>query len=384
MNNATVQRFLTQRFLTYQKTHRLPLYQIKAAEQLMRCRTAALGGHSVYCENGHLNGVWYNSCKHRSCPQCSALKSEQWQQTAEALMLKCQHHHWVFTLPHDLHDVWRFNRAYCQQLLFQSVRETIQTLSEDPRYLGAKPGFISALHTWARNQTFHPHIHCVISHGGLTAAGDWVEPKRESFLPAKVMMMIFRGKYLEAIRHSVVSGDLVIPTNRRSQQVLNLCHKLGRQDWVVHCVKPYEHGTGVAKYLARYIRGGAIKNSQLLSIGEEFVKIRYKSHQSQKTEYLRLSHTEFMQRLLSHIAIPKKPQYQFVGLYHGHCREKLDTAREALGQGKVEAINVCDWQRFMEKQEKLVCCKECGRPMSQLKAIEPEAYIALMSSRLVH
>jgi hypothetical protein len=78
MSRSTVQGFLQASFNHYQKNHRLPLYQIKAAELLIRCRTEALGGHSVYCEDGHLNGVWYNSCRHRSCPQCSALKSEQW------------------------------------------------------------------------------------------------------------------------------------------------------------------------------------------------------------------------------------------------------------------------------------------------------------------
>jgi hypothetical protein len=384
MNSVTVQSFLKQSFLSYQKTHRLPLYQIKAAEQLMRCRTAELGGHSVYCEDGHLNGVWYNSCKHRSCPQCSALKSEQWQQKAEALMLKCQHHHWVFTLPHDLHGIWRFNRAFCQQLLFKTVRETIQTLCSEPRYLNAKPGIILALHTWARNQTFHPHIHCVISHGGLDEGGSWIEPKRKSFLPAKVMMMIFRGKYLAGIRQSIEKGDLVIPSNKRRQQVINLCNKLGRKCWVVHCAKPYEHGTGVAKYLARYIRGGSLKNSQLLSLSKTFIKLRYKSHQSQQTEYLKLRPDEFMQRLLSHIAIPKKPHYQFVGLYHGHCRVKLNQAREALGQNKVEEQDVCDWKSFIGKQDKKLCCKQCGKPLIELKAIELGGNIAQINSSLVH
>ena len=112
MKKSTVQGFLQASFTNYQQTHALPLYQIKAAEQLMRCRTEALGGHSVYCEDGHLNGVWYNSCRHRSCPQCSALKAEQWQQRAEALLLDCKHHHWIFTLPHDLHGIWRFNREF--------------------------------------------------------------------------------------------------------------------------------------------------------------------------------------------------------------------------------------------------------------------------------
>ena len=190
MNRSTVQSFLQQALPDYQKHHAMPLYQLKAASKLMACRTQALGGHAVYCEDGHLNGVWYNSCRHRSCPQCSALKSAQWLNNVEALLLNCQHHHWVFTLPHDLHTIWRYNREFCQQIFFQSVRATIQKLSKDPRYLAATPAYLLALHTWARNQVFHPHVHCLISHGGLDDTGDWQTPKRKSFLPAKVMMKI--------------------------------------------------------------------------------------------------------------------------------------------------------------------------------------------------
>ncbi len=369
MNEVTVQSFLQQSFSTYRQYHALPLYQIKAAEQLMKCRTASLGGHSVYCEDGHLNGVWYNSCKHRSCPQCSGLKAAQWQQKVESLLLRCPHHHWVFTLPHDLHPIWFFNRELCQRLFFQSVRKTLQKLSVDERHLGATPGYILALHTWARNQVFHPHIHCVISHGGLDKGDHWQLPKRKSLLPAKVMMAIFRGKYLEGLIDALEARELVLPTGQQGQQVINLCNKLGRIDWIVHCVKAYKHGHGVAKYLARYIRGGAIKNTQLLQLTKDSVLFRFKSHQTKRMEYLKLSHEQFMMRLLSHFAIPRKPQYQMLGLYHGLCKEKLNLAREQLGQSEVKSTTTLDWQGFMESNHRIACCETCGKPLVQLRPL---------------
>lgn len=384
MTSSTVQSFLKQSLYTYQKTHAMPLYQLKAAEQLMTCRTQALGGHAVYCEDGHLNGVWYNSCKHRSCPQCGALKSAQWLQKAEELLLNCQHHHWIFTLPHDLHPIWNYNRALCQQIFFQTVRETIQKLSKDKKYLAASPGYLLALHTWARNQVFHPHIHCMVSHGGLDDSGSWQQPKRKSFLPAKVMMQIFRGKYLDALKKALEAGALVVPTNQTDQQVINLCNKLGRKDWVVHCVKPYEHGVGVAKYLARYIRGGAIKNSQIIHIGEQTVRFRYQSHQTKQTEYLTLSHDNFMHRLLSNVAIPKKPQYQMLGLYHGRCREKLNTAREALGQEEVTKAELVNWKDVIEKQGQRGRCKQCGKPLTQLRPVANQEELAQLKISLMH
>jgi hypothetical protein len=383
VKKLTIQSFLQQNFFNYQRRHNMPLYQLKAVERLMCCRTAALGGHAVYCENGHLNGVWYNSCKHRSCPQCNALTMAQWQQKAEALMLACQHHHWVFTLPHDLHAIWQYNRAFCQQLLFRSVKDTLKMLSHDVRYLGATPGCILALHTWARNQMFHPHIHCVISHGGLDGAGQWQTPKRASFLPAKVMMQLFRGKYLDGIKKALQSGELVVPKAQRAQQVVNLCHRLGRKDWVVHCAKPYAHGRGVANYLARYIRGGALKNTQIVSIGEQSVKFRYKSHQSQQLEYRSLSHEQFMQQVLSHIAIPRKAQYQLLGLYHGRCRAKLDEAKQHLGQ-LVSEPPLMNWQVFLEDQGKLGVCEQCGKYLSQLRKVENTEEFVQLSLSVSH
>lgn len=369
MKQITVQSFLQESFSNYRQSHAMPLYQIKVASQLMKCRTAALGGHALYCEDGHLNGVWYNSCKHRSCPQCSRLKAAQWQHKAESLLLKCQHHHWVFTLPHTLHTIWKFNRALCQRLFFQSVRKTLQKLCRDERYLAAIPGFILALHTWARNQVFHPHIHCVISHGGLDVSAQWREPKRKCFLPAKVMMQIFRGKYLEGLKQALIAGELIVPTGQSAQQVLNLCNKLGRIDWVLHCVKPYEHGYGVAKYLARYIRGGPIKNSQLLSTANNRVVFRYRSHQTKQTEYLKLRHEQFMPRLLEHFAIPRKQQYQMLGLYHGACKGKLNEAREQLGQRAVESRSELSWQAFLESNNHMSRCEQCGKPLVLLKPL---------------
>lgn len=369
MRKVTVQSFLQDSLSNYRQYHPMPLYQVKVAEQLMKCRTAALGGHALYCEDGHLNGVWYNSCKSRSCPQCSALKAAQWQHKAESLLLKRQHHHWVFTLPHDLHTIWQFNRALCQRLLFQSVRKTIQKLVKDERHLAATPGYILALHTWARNQVFHPHIHCVISHGGLDAAERWREPQRKCFIPAKVLMRIFRGKYLAGLKQLLEAGELVVPTGQSAQQVINLCNKFGRRDWVVYCAKPYNHGYGIAKYLARYIRGGPIKNSQLLNVANNRVVFRYQSHQTKQTEYLKLSHEHFMQRLLSHFAIPRKQQYQMLGLYHGRCRGKLNQAREQLGQQAVKDSGELSWQEFLESNDKMSRCEQCGKPLTVLKPL---------------
>ncbi|EPW5502313.1 IS91 family transposase [Vibrio vulnificus] len=364
----TLQRVMHQHFSEYQQTHKLPLYQLKGVSSLLKCRTEAMGGHALYCEEGHLNGYWYNSCGHRSCPQCGALKKERWQRKVEGMLLDIPYHHWVFTLPHALHDIWFYNREACQKLLFASVRKTLQVLSADKQYLGATLGAILSLHTWARNLTFHPHIHCLVTHGGLSE-DDWVEPKRKIQFPAKVMMELFRGKYLAGIKKLLNLGKLVRPEGMSKAQLLSLLNRWGRQAWVVHCTKRYEHGSGVAKYLARYIRGGAIKNSQILKSNNRVVKYRYWSHERQKLESITLSSEQFIGRLLHHVALPRKPQYQFVGLYHNRSRESLSRARACHGQGEVDSMSELTWRDFLSQQEKVSCCSECGGALSRLRKL---------------
>ena len=185
----TLSSILDQHLEPFLADHTLPPYQLKALKSYRACRTASLGSHSRYCENGHLMGVWYSSCKRRGCAQCQGLSNARWLAAQKERILAVTHHHWVFTLPHELLILWRFNRALFQDLLFKAVADVLATLSRDPKYLGAKPGYVLTLHTWGRNLSLHPHIHCLISHGGLNGT-DWIDPKKSVMFPARVMMQL--------------------------------------------------------------------------------------------------------------------------------------------------------------------------------------------------
>ena len=194
----TLQSIFQLGFEDYAKTHKVPLYQHKAAQQIMSCRTAVLGGHAQYCENHHLYGVWYNSCKHRSCPQCQGLSQFRWLARQKEKLLNCQHSHLVFTIPHEYLDCWRYNSQTMTRLLFRCAAECLHDfLRDDPqkKYLDAQPGFIMALHAFGRDLSLHPHIHCTVTHGGLNRDGHWVSPKRSTLLPIRALMARFRGKF---------------------------------------------------------------------------------------------------------------------------------------------------------------------------------------------
>lgn len=359
MAKLTIQTLLQTHLGAYLQKHKLALYQHKALQALSNCRTARLGGHSVYCENGHLHGIWYNSCKHRNCPQCHGITSERWQLKLNELVLDTTHHHWVFTIPHELLPLWRYNRASFQQLLFKCVSDTIKKLSSDNKYLGASPGYLLALHTWARNLVLHPHIHCLITHGGMSGDKQWLTPKRQVFLPAKVMMAIFRGKLLDALKLNIKRGRLIIPEDTKAQQLLNLCNKLGRKRWVLHCCAPYKYGTSLAKYLGRYIKGGAVRNSQLLSMKNDIVRFRYKSHQTKRTEYLKLDVEHFIGRVINHISVPRLMTLRRFGLYHPAGRKALNRARAHFKQSAIKPAPELSWGEYLQSKREIPCCQHC-------------------------
>lgn len=143
MDKPTFQKILGQHKDELFKELNLPYFQIKALKQLSECRTAKLGGHAEYCENGHLDGVWYNSCRNRSCPQCQNLAKAQWLENTKNTLLDSPHHHVIFTVAHELNELWRHNRAMMVDLLFESVQQTLKAFADDERYLGAKPGILS-------------------------------------------------------------------------------------------------------------------------------------------------------------------------------------------------------------------------------------------------
>ena len=359
----TISSVLDQHLEGFLETHKLPLYQLKALKSFRACRTSMLGSHGQYCENGHLMGVWYSSCKRRGCAQCQGLSNARWLAAQKERLLAVTHHHWIFTLPHELLPLWRHNRAAMQDLLFRAVAETLSVLSRDRKYLNAQPGYLLTLHTWGRNLSLHPHIHCLISHGGLGKGDQWVEPRRKSLFPARVMMQLFRGKFLSALRNE---PDLVLPKDIREARLRALINRLGRKPWVVHCCKPYPHGKGVASYLSRYVRSGPINNRQLRRVDNDRVVFRFRNHRTSRDSKQTLRPAQFILRLCDHIPQRSKPTIRYYGLYHACRRRALNTAREHHRQSPVREVPAITWQAYLQRLDRVPVCDECGAHLREL------------------
>jgi Putative transposase/Transposase zinc-binding domain len=332
----------------------------KAAGRISICRTSVLGGHVQSCPEGHVERHWYNSCRHRSCPVCNYTATERWLDSQKARILNCEHFHVVFTLDSALDRLWLANVRAMTNILFKSARDTLFELLEDDKYLGAEPGVIMARHTWGQMLGLHPHVHCLVTGGGLAPSGEWRSVANGYLLPVRVVRALFRGKLLDAIRRGVEHNELTVPDGERVQQVLNLLNRLGRKKWNVCIRERYAHGNGVLTYLGRYMRGGAISNRRIVSSDEEQVRFRYKDYREESASGGKNS---------------KTMELTVNGLYAGSRREALDHCRGLLGQQPVQEPNIRSWQEcvagFGEGNPGL--CPVCGARLVQQEVFRPDS-----------
>ncbi len=363
---ATIQAIFLLGYGAYDRMHRLPGHIRKAAHCLSVCRTAVLGGHCQGCPDGHFMRYWYNSCKHRMCPLCAFTQIERWLARQKARILNTDHFHVIFTISDELHPLWRLNPAVMTRLLFKSATETLAQLLEDPKYLGAKVGIIASLHTWSRTLSLHPHLHCLVTGGGLR--GDhWISASQRFLIPFRVVRAKFRGKLIAFIRTALENGELVLPVETSPQQLHNLLNKLGRRPWNVHLRETYSHGRGVLIYLARYLRGGPISNRRIIRIKDGNVTFR---NGRKNKALMTLPMDSFIGRYLQHVPLPNTVMVRSYGLYHHSGRKQLERCRDILGHPPFEEPGFLDWQTLWQGQgpER---CPVCGKRLLCLETFAP-------------
>jgi hypothetical protein len=327
--------------------------QRRALKDLSACRTAALGGHVLEClECGHRQ-IAYNSCGNRHCPTCQATAAARWLEVHAADLLPVPYFHLVFTLPDVLDPLALANPRIVYDLLLRSAAETVLQVAANPDRLGARTGLLAVLHTWGQTLQFHPHVHCVVPGGGLSADGTrWVGSRPDYFLPVPVLSRVFRGKFLAGLRAAHAAGRLRFPggppdpaaADARFEQLVSAA--VGT-DWVVHAKRPFGGPEVVLKYLARYTHRVAISNARLLDFDHGFVRFRYKDYaHGNRKRVMRLSALEFVRRLLLHVLPRGFVRIRHYGLWSNRqrrqnlvlCRRLLDVAAapeaESLEPGK--------------------------------------------------
>ena len=306
-----IQNIFAAHMTSYMESHCLSLVQWKAARSIMDCRTAALGAHIDTCDNCGYTKISYNSCRNRHCPKCQTTSKEKWIDKQRQHLLDIPYFHVVFTVPSELNPVFLGHQSALYTLLFQAASETVLELCADRKYLGAIPGITAVLHTWGQNLQFHPHVHMIVTGGGLTSEGKWRNSKKHFFLPVRVLSAKFRGKFLALLKAQFPALN---------PSLLNCCY---RQKWVVYCKPPVDNAGKVISYLGRYTHRVAISNERILSLKDGKVTFRWRDYaHNNQVKLMTLDAEEFIRRFLLHVLPSGFRKIRHYGLFASRDKGK--------------------------------------------------------------
>jgi len=311
---------------------------LRAMRAIEICRTAYLGGHVDECDHCGALRISYNSCRNRHCPKCQSLDKERWLESRKRELLPTQYFHAVFTLPEGIRSLSLRNQKVIYNIFFRAVSETIRELSKEKKHLGAVIGFIAILHTWSQTLIHHPHVHCIITGGGLSLDGTrWVSCRQDFFIHVKVLSKVFRGKFLDYLKKAYDRKDLKFPGKVEFLAEKNafnaMLSELYNQEWVVYCKPPLENAEQAIEYLGRYTHRVAISNERIVRLEGVSVTFSYRdSSDNDKIKYMRLDAQEFIRRFLLHILPDKFVKIRHYGLLSNRGKGiKLALCRELLG-----------------------------------------------------
>jgi len=325
-----------------------PAYRQQHADSLSRgqrrvmgaiesCRTAALGGHVEQCDVCGHQRIAYNSCRDRHCPKCQSLVRAQWLEARQADLLPVDYFHVVFTLPEEIATIAYQNKAVVYDLLFHATAETLRTIAADPKHLGAEIGFIAILHTWGQNLLHHPHLHCVVPGGGLSADGErWVSCRPGFFLPVRVLSRLFRRLFLTQLQGAFDAGHLRFFNALEPLQVpaafARYLAPVRHAEWVVYAKRPFGGPEHVLEYLGRYTHRVAIANHRLIDFVDGKVSFHWKDYRHDaRQKVMCLEAEEFMRRFLLHVLPSGLQRIRHYGFLANRYRAaKLARCRELL------------------------------------------------------
>jgi len=368
----------------YRRSHALSSDPLKVMRAIEACRTEVLGGHLDVCPECDFRRPSYNSCRNRHCPKCQSLAQARWIEQRILRILPVHYFHVVFTLPAELRPLARHNRRRLFDLLFEAASQTLLELGDDPKRLGGRLGITSVLHTWTRELLFHPHLHCLVTGGGLAPSGQAWLPLRPRYLfPVKVLGALFRGKFLAGLRR--LHSDGLLQLSGRAARLsdpevfAHLLDKLYRTRWVVYAKRPFAGPEHVFRYLGRYTHRVALSNHRIQLIDEQGVRFATKDGRA-----ITLPHQAFIGRFLEHVLPKGFTKIRHFGLHaSGNVATKLAQARRLLTPVStappppaLAATEPLPWPELVLKLTGLdpIRCPDCGSPL--IRRPLPRALVA--------
>jgi len=363
--------------------------QLKVMSAIEACRTAALGGYVARCENAQCAHtiISYCSCRNRHCPKCQGSQALTWMEERKAELLQVPYFHIVFTLPAEIGAIAYQNKAVIYDLLFKASSNTMLTIAADAKHLGAKIGITAVLHTWGSAMTHHPHVHMIVTGGGISPDGSrWIASRPDYLVPVEVLSALFRGRMLGMLIDAHAAGRLQffgdyqhLADERAFRAYLG---PLWTTDWFVYAKRPFAGPEQVLAYLSRYTHRVAISNSRLVSADASGVTFTYKDYRIEGPERYKtmtLEPGEFIRRFLMHV-LPKGfhriRHYGLLANGAGTRAENLARARELIAAAaQVSAPQqpprdgTCQDTTLSEQLDHP--CPHCGSRMQIIETFEP-------------
>jgi ribosomal protein L37AE/L43A len=325
----------------------------RAMQDIETCRTESLGGQLYFCTQCQEQRFSYHSCKNRHCPKCQNQQANDWLKQQTELLLPTHHFLVTFTLPAELRPLARTHQKTIYNLLFRAAAAALLQLAQDSRFVGGRLGMVGVLHTWTRQLLYHPHVHYIVTGGGLTDKGRWVSSRKDFLVPVKALSPIFRAKFREALKQTELFTQL--PAH------------VWRKDWVVHS-EPVGSGQQAFRYLAPYIFRVALSNNRLRQLENGHIIFSYKDSATDQLRHCILTAEEFIRRFLQHVLPPRFIKVRYYGLLSPAHRQLLQKARQLLSATSSKLK-----RQVVKTSESLalLSCPHCGGPLTLLSPLAP-------------
>lgn len=339
--------------------------QKKVFTSLVNCRTAALGYHKDKCDNPDCGSehISFNSCRDRHCPKCNGLRREKWVRMRSQDLLPVKYYHVVFTVPDSLNQMFLDYQVLMYNLLFDIAWQTIAQFGADHKHLGAKMGMVAVLHSWGQNLSFHPHVHCLVPAGGITANGKWrnTHSNGKYLFPVKALGKVFRGMFTDALIKLHESGKIQLETPFiTGKKYLHPCYK---KKWVVYAKLPMHNAQQVVDYIGRYTHRIAISNHRIKSVEGHRVKFSAMDYRTSRVVMVDLEAEEFLRRFSLHILPAGFMKIRHYGILSSRSKSKaLSCARGLLnvkipGELKNSSFSVYEWMIKLYGNNVRICPK---------------------------
>jgi hypothetical protein len=295
-------------------------FQAAAQQQdIIACRTPAMGGHLWHCPHCDKDVYVYHGCRNRACPSCHATQTQEWLQRRQAELLPCDYFHLTATIPQGLRPLFRLHQKTFCHLLMSLTAQCIMEISANPRFLGVLPGIMAVLHTWTGKLTYHPHVHCLVTGGGVSMDHQqWIASPRCVFLPVRVLSRHLRHLFATALQR------------RHPELFAQVPQQVWRQEWVVYCTPWGEANKAVLEYLARYVFRIAITDRRILAMDQQTVSFRYKDRKGKRQRICRVQGAEFVGRFLPHVLPRNFHKVRYYGLWHSKRQALAQQVRQRL------------------------------------------------------